>query len=406
MEGRAGRRRRPSGEAARAARSAASASSGWTRPARKSNWSWSKCGRSRPATLSSAGVRRDGFGGSGTRGFLRGGGLRGYPRPANRPESGPQNSVDQWPNAVRAGMQQRHQRHQVRPASGTTRNTRPARTEHPQQHLPRPRAGARASRAANSAPSRLYTSGRRNATPKWCAEAAANGAVAIKHRGHQVFRGPEAATLSNRRSLPATPASSTRPTCPPGARPETRQTVAGFLRGTIHMFQPILTERSKANTINASCSDHRNRRGQPERNRARALLASHPEGQSGVRRITRFDPSGFGAGGRRSPDEFDEKTYVNAKDRPHVSRAVPLGGGQRGGSLEDAGIDRRRHDARRAARHRRDRRLRRRQPGVHRRAVPPLSTPATRSSAASTPFPPAPSARWPARSRCGSGSAA
>ena len=48
-------------------------------------------------------------------------------------------------------------------------------------------------------------------------------------------------------------------------------------------------------------------------------------GVSGVRRITRFDPTGYQvqvAG--EVPDEFDEHLYVEVKDRPHVSRAVPL----------------------------------------------------------------------------------
>jgi 3-oxoacyl-[acyl-carrier-protein] synthase II len=63
-------------------------------------------------------------------------------------------------------------------------------------------------------------------------------------------------------------------------------------------------------------------------------------GVSGVRRISRFDPSGYVvqiAG--EIPPEFDETQFVEVKDRPHVSRAVPLAAYAVNEALADAGLD-------------------------------------------------------------------
>jgi 3-oxoacyl-[acyl-carrier-protein] synthase II len=64
------------------------------------------------------------------------------------------------------------------------------------------------------------------------------------------------------------------------------------------------------------------------------------EGRSGVRRIERFDPGHLQvqiAG--QAPDGFDETQFVTAKDRPHVSRCVPLAATAVAEAFLDAGLD-------------------------------------------------------------------
>ncbi len=63
------------------------------------------------------------------------------------------------------------------------------------------------------------------------------------------------------------------------------------------------------------------------------------QGKSGVGRITRFDPSGHAVQIAGEVKNFDEHVWVEPKDRPHVSRVVPLGATAAAESLEDAGLD-------------------------------------------------------------------
>jgi 3-oxoacyl-[acyl-carrier-protein] synthase II len=67
----------------------------------------------------------------------------------------------------------------------------------------------------------------------------------------------------------------------------------------------------------------------------RSVLA----GKSGVKRISRFDPSELPVHIAGEIAEFDELAWVDARERKHVSRVVPLAIAACSEALCDAGID-------------------------------------------------------------------
>ena len=62
-------------------------------------------------------------------------------------------------------------------------------------------------------------------------------------------------------------------------------------------------------------------------------------GKSGVKRISRFDPSSLPVHIAGEIPEFDELAWVDARERKHVSRAVPLALAASTEAIRDAGLD-------------------------------------------------------------------
>jgi 3-oxoacyl-[acyl-carrier-protein] synthase II len=67
----------------------------------------------------------------------------------------------------------------------------------------------------------------------------------------------------------------------------------------------------------------------------RAIL----DGKSGVKRISRFDPSSLPVHIAGEIPEFDELAWVDARERKHVSRVVPLAIAASNEAINDAGLD-------------------------------------------------------------------
>src|SRR6266581_6784860 len=63
------------------------------------------------------------------------------------------------------------------------------------------------------------------------------------------------------------------------------------------------------------------------------------EGRSGVRRISRFDPSEISVQIAGEVRDFDELAWVEKRERKHVSRVLPLALAAATEALAQAGVD-------------------------------------------------------------------
>src|SRR5580765_8343470 len=70
-----------------------------------------------------------------------------------------------------------------------------------------------------------------------------------------------------------------------------------------------------------------------------AFARSVLEGRSGIKRISRFDPGGLPVHIAGEIPEFDELAWVDARERKHVSRVVPLCLAATTEAVKDSGLD-------------------------------------------------------------------